>query len=85
MRLPAGRLRLATRPDLTGSVPTIKTIGIVVVAAFADLGRSRSAHRDHGHLLANQIGRESWQSIISIFRPAILDRHAATVDGSQLR
>ena len=33
--LPPGRLRLATRPCLTGSLPVTKTIGIVVVAALA--------------------------------------------------
>src|SRR5262245_59806244 len=33
--LPPGRLRLATRPSFTGSVPLPKTIGIVVVAALA--------------------------------------------------
>ena len=33
--LPPGRLRLATRPSRTGSLPVVKTIGIVVVAAFA--------------------------------------------------
>ena len=33
--LPPGRLRLATRPMLTGSAPILKTIGIVVVAALA--------------------------------------------------
>ena len=33
--LPPGRARLATRPILTGSAPTPKTIGIVVVAALA--------------------------------------------------
>ena len=33
--LPPGRLRLATRPSLTGSSPTPKTIGIVAVAALA--------------------------------------------------
>src|SRR5215813_15396318 len=33
--LPPGRLRLATRPTLTGSLPETKTIGIVAVAAFA--------------------------------------------------
>jgi hypothetical protein len=27
-------LRLATRPDLTGSPPALKTMGMVVVAAF---------------------------------------------------
>jgi hypothetical protein len=30
-----GRARLATRPNLTGSSPTLKTIGIVVVADLA--------------------------------------------------
>jgi hypothetical protein len=30
-----GRLRLATRPNATGSAPVAKTIGMVVVAAFA--------------------------------------------------
>ena len=35
VRLPPGRARLATRPSLTGSSPTPKTIGIVVVAALA--------------------------------------------------
>jgi hypothetical protein len=35
VRLPPGRARLATRPRLTGSSPTVKTMGIVVVAALA--------------------------------------------------
>jgi hypothetical protein len=33
--LPFGRPMLATRPSLTGSSPTLKTIGIVEVAALA--------------------------------------------------
>src|SRR6516164_5458767 len=33
--LPPGRLRLLTRPPLIGSPPIEKTIGMVVVAAFA--------------------------------------------------
>src|SRR6478736_2620648 len=33
--LPPGRLRLVTSPSVTGSAPTAKTIGIVVVAALA--------------------------------------------------
>ena len=35
VRLPPGRARLATRPSLTGSSATTKTMGIVVVAALA--------------------------------------------------
>src|SRR5271166_4518802 len=30
--LPLGRLKLSTRPDVTGSTPLMKTIGMVVVA-----------------------------------------------------
>src|SRR5262249_23511369 len=33
--LPPGRLRLATSPSLTGSLPRLKTIGIDVVACLA--------------------------------------------------
>ena len=33
--LPPGRLRLATRPSATGSLLVVKTMGIVVVVAFA--------------------------------------------------
>src|SRR5262249_51580457 len=35
VRFPPGRARLATRPSSTGSSPTPKTIGIVVVSALA--------------------------------------------------
>jgi hypothetical protein len=35
VRFPPGRLRLATRPNATGSAPVPKTMGMVVVAAFA--------------------------------------------------
>ena len=46
VRLPAGLFKLATNPSLTGSSPVKKTIGMVVVAAFAanacELRRRRS-------------------------------------------
>jgi hypothetical protein len=35
VRLPPGRFKLATSPTSTGSTATLKTMGIVVVAAFA--------------------------------------------------
>src|SRR6516164_5988136 len=35
VRFAPGRLRLATRPNLTGSAPIEKTIGMVAVAALA--------------------------------------------------
>jgi hypothetical protein len=34
-KVPLGRLKLSTRPTLTGSAPVTKTKGIVLVAAFA--------------------------------------------------
>jgi hypothetical protein len=39
--LPPGRLRLATRPDLTGSPATLNRIGIVAVAALAARATAR--------------------------------------------
>src|SRR6516164_11005892 len=39
--LPPGRLRLATRPNATGSLASWKTIGIVVVAAFGATAAGR--------------------------------------------
>ncbi len=61
VRLPPGRARLATRPSATGSPPTEKTMGIVVVAALAaSVGGVLS--RDHVHLAADQIGRP-WPAI----------------------
>jgi hypothetical protein len=35
VRLPPGQARLATRPNATGSLMALKTIGIVEVAFFA--------------------------------------------------
>ena len=63
MTLPPGRLRLATRPSLTGSSPVVKTMGIVVVAALA-AGAAGCRGRDNDrHLATNQIGRQCRQTI----------------------
>src|SRR5262249_40308607 len=61
--LPPGLLRAATRPALTGSMPTLNTIGVVAAASFAASTvpklpvapiaaawrRPRSAQPDHRH------------------------------------
>ena len=52
------------KAKLTGSSATMKTIGIVVVAAFAARPPTPRQRNDHGDLPANQIGRQSGQSII---------------------
>ena len=78
--LPPGRARLATRPSLTGSSPTTKTMGIVVVAALAASAAGVADGGDHGDLPANQIGRQRRQPIELIFGPAVFDRHVLALD-----
>ena len=77
--LPPGRLRLATRPSLTGSLPVAKTIGTVVVAALA-ASAARAISDDHGHRPANQISHQSRQPINLIVRIAIFDRDVLALD-----
>ena len=77
--LPPGRLRLATRPSLTG-----------IAAGREDnrnrrgrgLGRQRRrvVPDDHGHRPANQFGRQRRQPIGLIFRPAVFDRDVLALD-----
>ena len=84
VRLPPGRFRLATRPTSTGSAAISKTIGMVVVAAFAASAAGRPVCDNHGHLTTNEIGRQRRQSIVLTVRPAVLDRHILSVDKSSL-
>ena len=48
------------------------------------LGRERRsevpARGDHGHLTANQIGRQRRQAIVLTLRPAVFDRHVLALD-----
>ena len=56
MIFPPGRLRLVTRPSLTGSLPTVKTIGIDVVACFRRSALQQGVvGNDHGHATAEPI------------------------------
>ena len=79
MTLPPGRLRLATRPSLTGSPPPANTIGTVVVAALAASAAGVFAD-DHGHRLANKIRHECWQSIRVIVSRTVFDRDVLPLD-----
>jgi len=55
--LPPGRLRLATRPNVTGSPALTKTIGIADVAVFAARPEWIPPDRDdRSYLAANQVG-----------------------------
>ena len=53
--LPPGRLRLVTRPSLTGSLPVAKMMGSVVSYCLGREHRVEIAD-DHGHRPADQIG-----------------------------
>ena len=79
--LPPGRARLATRPSLTGSSPTPKTIGIVAVAALAASAAGVLAGRgDHGHPTADQVSHQRRQAIVLALQPVVLDRHVLAFD-----
>lgn len=76
--LAPGRERLVTKPSCTGSVLTKKTIGIVVVAAFA-------ANEDGGPdvtitATAHQVHRQRRQTVIVIFGPSVCDPHVLAID-----
>ena len=70
--LPPGRLTLGYMPNLTGSFPAVKTMGMVA-AGFRHRRRS-SSRGNHTHPTANEIGREVRQPIVLTLRPAVLDR-----------
>ena len=73
VRLPLGRARLLTRPSWTGSLPTVKTIGMVEVAFFAAVAEGRSKSGDQVDLAADEVEANERQPIIAALRPTILD------------
>ena len=81
VRLPPGRARLATRPSLTGSSPTTKTMGIVVVAALAAnaaavlpvVAITATCRR------TNSAASAGSRSILTL-GPAVFDRHVLALD-----
>src|SRR5262249_19716694 len=78
--LPPGRARLATRPSLTGSVPTPKTIGIVVVAALAARAPCRSPGVAINGDAADEVGHNRWQTIELAVQQMVLHRHVLALD-----
>ena len=79
--LPPGRAKLATRPNLTGSSATPKTIGIVVVAALAaGAAAVKGGRGDHGHATADEVGHERGQAIVLALKPVVLDHHVLALD-----
>src|SRR5262249_9068837 len=83
VRLPPGRLRLATSPAWTASAATLKTIGIVEVAALASrtAGPFAKITATPGRAkAAAQVGRHNRQSFIVSLGPAVFDKHVTTFD-----
>ena len=69
--LPPGRLKLSTRPALTGSPPIPNTIGIEDVALLGRERRRVAANRsEHVDPAAHQIGRQVRQAIVLTVAPS---------------
>src|SRR5215831_6261781 len=79
MLLP-GRLRLWTRPIWTGSIPVTKTIGIVVVAAFAASAEAEppTVTITEGLRLTSSVA-SAGNSIVLTPAPSILDCYVLTL------
>jgi hypothetical protein len=64
--LPPGRARLATSPTFTGSLPTLNTMGIVVVGSLRGKRWIVATGRDDdSHPAADEIDGECWQKLIN--------------------
>ena len=79
VRLPPGRVRLATRPSLTGSSLIRRRLELSRSPPWPPAPEGRRCH-DYGDLAANQFGRQRRQPIVLIFGPAIFDRHVFSLD-----
>src|SRR5262249_31903487 len=77
--LPPGRLRLATRPSLTGSGAACEDDRDCCSRRLGYDCRG-GVSSDHRHLTAHQIGCEVGQSVGLVLRPPILERHILALD-----
>ena len=77
---PPGRLRLSTKPILTGSEPRLNTIGIVVVAVFPRHRRGAACRGDDSNSPTHKIGSHGWELIGLVLGPPVFDRDIPGVD-----
>jgi hypothetical protein len=84
VRLPPGRFRLTTSPYSTGSTPLEKTIGTVLVAAFAASAETPGDAKITAAWRLNQVGRQRREAIVPAFRPAVFDRYVPALDKAGL-
>src|SRR4029453_1109938 len=79
--LPPGRLKLATRPDLMGSSPTLKTMGMVDVAAFAACAEMvPPVAAITATWLPNQVGCKGLKFLVVAPRPAVFNADVLAFD-----
>src|SRR6516225_2393907 len=79
--LPPGLLRLATSPSAIRIARCREDDGYRGGCRFgSERCRMATGCGNHGHLSANQIGRQCRQSIVLVLRPAILDRDVVAFD-----
>ena len=82
---PPGLLKLATKPNLSGSAPVTKTIGMVVASG---LGRKHCwwpEREDHGRLALHEISCHCRQCIITVGNPAVFDGYVLTLEITHVR
>ena len=83
--LPPGWFRLGDKPNLDRVAPYREDNRNGCSSRFSrHCRRSSAGGRNHVHLTVNQFGRQSRQSIVMTFRPAIFDRHILALDISCL-
>ena len=82
--LPPGRARLVTRPSPTGSSAAREDDGNRCRRCLGRQRRIAAARRnDHGHLTANEIGRECRESIVLTLRPSIFNHNILPLDDTR--
>ena len=80
VRLPLGRLRLATIPNLTGSLPLAKTIGVVEVDALAASAETAPPVAKITAACRQTKSAASAGTIVLTVRPAVFDRYVLALD-----
>src|SRR3954469_24634183 len=88
---PPGWLRLDTSPMVTGSPPSVNTIGMAEVAAFAasaallpPLAAITPTSGDPPPQTSHERGRKPRQPVVSALRPLIVDRDVPAFDEAEI-
>ena len=77
---PPGRARLSISPAAIGSVTSIKTMGIVLVAFLSGQGRGSIGRDEHINFETNQLFSQGRESIELTLGVSILENYILTVN-----